>query len=329
MFAQGGNFATTIRPFQDGRIPKGETDNLAKAGKWLTPRKPYFTSSLPVSDTALWIGSVLYREEQEPIGLWPGLESALKIREQAAKYSPPRTFDSTKVGNGLEDVLMEHHLAFDIIPSGGSFDNYSLIVLQDTIGMDDATANRLRDFVENGGHLLAEGHASLVDDNASKRHNFALADVLGVDFQEYSPHVDGHYFSISDSEAAKDIPDYPLLIEGGAVLIRSRTATTLAWLTFPSANRLQLRTSGAHNSPGPKSSFPAITRNKFGKGQAIYIAAGLGRHITLRGDQEPWTKQLAANLMRSLIGAPLYNTDAPPAVEWSSIVKVIATSCIF
>ena len=95
-------------------VSLGETDNLAKAGQWLTPRRPYFVSLQPVSDAALWIGSALYREEQEATGLWPGLDQLLKIRTQAAKYSPPYDVDSEKVANGLEDALMQHHFAFDI-----------------------------------------------------------------------------------------------------------------------------------------------------------------------------------------------------------------------
>ena len=169
--------------------------------------------------------------------------------------------------------------------------------------------------MENGGNLLAEGHASLVDETGNKRPNFALADVFGIDFRDYSPHVTGNYLSISDSEAGKGIPDYPLLVEGGAILTNATSAKTLARLTFPSANRLELRTAGAHNSPGKMSEFPAVTWNTFGKGQAIYIAAGIGKHISLRGDQEPWTKQLVANLMQRLVRDPLYQTDAPPAVE--------------
>jgi hypothetical protein len=35
----------------------------------------------------------------------------------------------------------------------------------------------------------------------------------------------------------------------------------------------------------------------------------------MRGDVEPWTKQLAANLVRELVARPLYRTDAPVGVE--------------
>jgi hypothetical protein len=55
--------------------------------------------------------------------------------------------------------------------------------------------------------------------------------------------------------------------------------------------------------------------NRFGEGQAIYVAAGIGRHITLRESAEPWTKRLVANWARGLIPDSLYRADASPGVE--------------
>jgi hypothetical protein len=324
IFSQGGNFSTTVRPFQNGVLAKGETDNLTKAGQWVKKRKPFFVNTESVADAAIWIGPMLEARDgvqplEPPEGLWPGLSQFLKLPEDAGidggMIYNPHVPNLRKPGNGLENALLEHHIPFDLLPPKGEFDKYQLVVLQDGVCMDYGVAERLRHFVKNGGTLLAEGHASLLDERGDKHADFVLADVLGLNFKGYSPHVDANYLTVSEPSVATDLPDYPLNVEGGAILVKTTTARVLGRLVYPAANRMEYRTLEAHNCPGETTPHPAITSNRFGKGEAVYVAAALGRHILLRGDMEPWTKQLAANLVRHLVSRPLYRTDAPAGVE--------------
>ena len=321
--SQGGNFATTVRPSQNGFLSKGETDNLAKAGQWIKKRKPYFVNTESVADAAIWIGPMIYARTDsanplEPATkIWPGLDQFLKLPEGSGPNGGMvyDHHDMDRPSNGLNEVLSEHHISFDLLPPETQFDKYQLVVLQDGVCMDDTVAEKLRRFVGNGGALLAEGHASLLDERGDKHDNFLLADVFGLNFDGYSPHVDANYLGITDSSVTAELPEHPLIVEGGAILVKTTTARPLGWLVYPAANRLDYRTLGAHNCPGETTTHPGIVRNHYGKGEAIYVAAGLGRHILLRGCVEPWTKQVGANLVQALVARPLYRTDAPPEVE--------------
>jgi Beta-galactosidase trimerisation domain/Alpha-L-fucosidase len=322
IFSQGGNFATSIRPFQSGLLTKGETDNLVQAGQWIKKRKPYFPNTVSVADAAIWFGPMVavrngVQPLEPPAELWPGLQQFLKLPMDPGDNGG-MIYDRylyRKPGNGLENSLLEHHIPFDVLPPEDDFDKYQVVILQDGVCMDDTVAQKLRRYVDNGGTLLAEGHASLLNEAAAKRTDFALADVFGLSYTGYSPHVDVHYLAIADARVASGLPDHPLLVEGGSILVKTSTARPLGWLVYPAANRLEYRTLGAHNSPGDTTSHPAITRNRFGKGEAIYVAVPLGRHIMLRGSVDPWTKQLTANLVRELVARPLYRTDAPAGME--------------
>lgn len=55
-----------------------------------------------------------------------------------------------------------------------------LLILPDLAVMSDAQCRMVRQFVENGGSLLATGYTSLFDADGCLRSNFGLADLLGV-----------------------------------------------------------------------------------------------------------------------------------------------------
>src|SRR5208337_2884727 len=120
VFSQGGNFATSVRPFQNGLLTKGETDNLAKAGQWITKRKPYFVNNESVADAAIWIGPMLATRNgiqplEPPAGLWPGLQQFLKLPEFGGG-TVAYDYHLDKPDNGIENALLEHHISFDLLP---------------------------------------------------------------------------------------------------------------------------------------------------------------------------------------------------------------------
>jgi hypothetical protein len=211
--------------------------------------------------------------------------------------------------------MREAHVAYALLPPGASFVHDQVLVLQDNVELDEETAQSIRDFVLKGGNLLAEGHASLIDAQGRRRSNFILADVLGVDFEGYSPHVDANYIGGLESQTENPAWTGPVLVEGGALQVRLTTARKLAPLIYPARNAKIYKTWTEHNSPGEETPYPAVTINKFGKGEATYVALPLGWHISRRGNVESRTKRLAAHLIQRLIPDPLFRTTAPPAVE--------------
>ena len=60
---------------------------------------------------------------------------------------------------------------------------YKVLVLPNTACLDDAQVAAIEQFVRNGGGLVASLDTSLFDEFGNPRKNFALGDVLGVDYR--------------------------------------------------------------------------------------------------------------------------------------------------
>lgn len=94
---------------------------------------------------------------------------------------------SRKVTDATAQVLMQHQIPFryvfsDRLGEQGGLDGLSMLILAHVLPMSDATAQKIRDFVEKGGALLATGRSSLYDESMRQRKEYALADLFDVSF---------------------------------------------------------------------------------------------------------------------------------------------------
>jgi hypothetical protein len=121
-----------------------------------------------------------------------------------------------------------------------------MLLLPETALLDTGLAGDIREYVRNGGTLLAFGHASLFDEMARQRNNSMLNDVFGVDLAGYLP---GYKQFVRGSEIASS-----LRLNPPAVAVKPTTGKVLA--TWASAG-----------------DTPAIIENRFGKGKVIYVSA--------------------------------------------------------
>ena len=70
---------------------------------------------------------------------------------------------------------------WDLTPEALS--RYAVLVLPNAAALSDAQTAAVRSYVQAGGGLVATGETSLCDELGRRRRDFALADVLGVDYQ--------------------------------------------------------------------------------------------------------------------------------------------------
>jgi beta-galactosidase len=131
-----------------------------------------------------------------------------------------------------------------------SLSSYKLVVVPADYVMDAASAKALRDYVSGGGTVLMTAFSAKVDEHGlwfDTPLPGRLSDVFGLRTAQFYSPAETPEFELEGKTVKASIPYYEVL--------EPQTAQTLA--TFS-------------NIPGH---LPAITVNKYGKGQAIYLAA--------------------------------------------------------
>ena len=162
-------------------------------------------------------------------------------------------------------ALADQGITADVVPVAGPWDEYDAVVLPSLTIIDGPTAERVREYVANGGKLFATYYTGLADE---KDHVYlggypgAISDVVGVRIEEFAP-LDGRgeyngaidHLDLSNGTVAYDFAD----------VITSTADTARVLATFKADPWTGLDGS------------PAITVNEYGDGKAAYVGARLGR----------------------------------------------------
>jgi len=207
---------------------------------------------------------------------------------------------------------------------------YKVLILPNTASLDDRQSAAIADFVKNGGGLVASLDTSLFDEFGTPRKNFALAEVMGVDYRglpDATPidrNVDVNFaLSIGPDywEKRKNSFDFrmvantfldqgtlqryiglePVTFKGPAVRVATRADAKIV-------GTIQSKTA----IPGQDS--PAMISHTYGKGKVVYFAAGLDAGYYLYS--YPYQRLALERAIRWV--API---EAP--------VKVVAPMCVY
>ena len=301
--SHGGSFGLGVTVIPNGDMPVGELEIIADAAGFLREREPWFGPQPTAANVQILIQPFRPANEFEP----PEKPPQAPRLPRGGSHHVREVRDADAVANGLWDALREHHVSFDFVHEYQDLDRSSIDVLflQGNARLTDEVCERVRQFVAQGGSVIAEGHASLLDGNGDRRDDFRLADVLGVHFSGYTGAWDANYLQLDAPELATGLPRYPLLIAGVAIDVRTDGADVLARVIPPigGEQRVDHHTGALYNPPGAVSSSPAITSHAFGRGRAVYVAHDLGAYITRRRDVDPWAKRLVVNLLNLAPGS--------------------------
>jgi len=195
-------------------------------------------------------------------------------------------------------TVMDHYHAFwkrgqgvDIVDSTGDLTAYKLVVAPMLYMLRDSMAQRLADFVENGGTLVMTYWSGLVDASdlcfLGGWPGGPLREVMGIRDEEIDALRPGETNTLVPTPAAGLAGPYEVHELCG--LIHAETATVLA----------------AYGEDF-YASRPALTVNEHGKGRAFYMAA--------RTDQA-FLDDFYAMVTRSLDIAPALAADLPHGVS--------------
>lgn len=213
---------------------------------------------------------------------------------------------------GAYGLLFRAGLAFDVVTDLDltMLSRYSALVIPTGACLSDGTAESIREFVRNGGTVIADSETSLYTETFTKRDDFQLADVLGIDFNgTYRRYGTHDYFAMEPSadvfrdDGVKRLPA-PLV----ALDVSPRDGAEVMARLFPP---IPGRYAGRPEKPG----YVFMVKNQFGKGCAYYLA---GTFFELyRGYGITHYKKLIKSILAQHHAPAVELLDAPESVEFT------------
>lgn len=297
--AHGGTLTVGVYPGPDGSIDEETLRPIQGVGRWIRECRTLFERACSVSDVC-----VLWNEESYQA-------ASLELGERVELLSGDRSMQ------GVHSTLVSNHSQFDICPTWAvTLHKYKLVILPERLVTDEVLDERLREYVRQGGQLLVLHQASAIDRLGRLKSDFGLADTMGVELRgewaEATPYVRLHHDAFT-----AELPRMPLLMRGRALEVQPVSASVLA--TF--VPELAPRTSEVYmwptiyNGPGPDTSVPAITVNRYGEGTCVYVAYPLASNVAQRALLDPTPRRLLANIIEFCLPDPVLRTNAPALVE--------------
>jgi hypothetical protein len=206
---------------------------------------------------------------------------------------------------------------------------YEALVLPEVDVLSDAHAEIIREWVKQGGTLVASHLCGLWDEKRQIRANFALADVLGVDYageeRKYAYTADGVmrpgnftsiYLVSSGNPLAKMLSVSTVGLPGSYVKLKRTTGGEVMRYRLPF-----MVEDIPHNHwfnwgpppPGTESAGTAVAYNKFGKGQSLYLGVPIFWAVNSRLH---WIRDWIPELMRQLVKNPIAELRPEPHTEF-------------
>lgn len=251
-------------------------------------------------------------------------------------YRTPAPEGDTFAGaiRGVESVLLSSHIPYDFIPDDqltpARLARYRVIILPNVRCLGDAELTALRDYVRQGGGLLATFATSLFDAAGTARPDFGLADVFGCSFTGSiaDTRKDTYQFILDRDHpvVAADARETELLLTYGRTLLcRAHPAAHVVCTHVPTVNNQPPEKAWV---PAWSREFPTLIDHQFGRGRCVYFANqpdqnsfDLG-HPDVRRPLERAVRHLASGEL------PIVETTAPTSVHLG-LTRSLATPSEF
>ncbi len=150
-----------------------------------------------------------------------------------------------------------------------------VVFMSDCSVIHPEEAQAIRDYVANGGTLIATYRTSLFSPDDGKLDDFQLADVFGVHAIGKTDCSLSYIKPVDDTILAGVTSEYPIMIDSDQMIVSTEAdAEVLAHITLPISHRLEIHHFGSaiSNPPLVETDHPSIVVHNYGKGKVIYIA---------------------------------------------------------
>ena len=176
---------------------------------------------------------------------------------------------------GWYDMLKRNHIVFDLIDdyylAHRDLSKYDVVLLPNVSCMSDAEIDNVRRYVAEGGKIVATFDTSMYDEFGYRRDDMALKDVFGIrEIVRKEVLKRDHIRVERDNRYMKDIDDSFI------------AAPHYCIYAVPEANaeshlRFREKMKSVYADIPPELPYPFIIKNRYGKGESIYIAGTVGQ----------------------------------------------------
>jgi hypothetical protein len=249
-------------------------------------------------------------------------EMAAQKRPRDFRYSVLGALENLTYSGRPVESLPEFRLTPELLR------RLDTLVLPEVECLSDAHAAMIAQWACEGGTLVASYKCGLKDENHQPRANFPLAEVLGVDYaseeRKYAYDEKGEprpaaittYLESAGHPLAAMIGKKTVGLPGSFLHVKPTTAQEVMHYRLPfmveDIPHQQWYNWGSP-PPGAEIAGPAVTLNKFGKGQAIYIGAPI---FWAMKDRPYWIRQWIPGLLRELVPNPIVDLRLEPFSEY-------------
>ncbi len=301
--ANGGAyfFIDAINP--DGTLNKSVYEMFGRIDKRLKPFKELISSHQPTlaADCVLYFSMSSLVDQKD---------SGIHLRKFAESGSNMDARDNPVVAEltGVSVILNRMKMPYRVATKPEQISGAKTLIVNNCGYLSKEEVSSIREFVQEGGTLIATGLTSLFNLNGDSTGDLALADVFGVNYtgEITDPY---NYIALENNDYISNNLPVPCVKEFTATVL-NRIALT----DYP-CNDATEYASIHSNPPGKISDFAGITINQYGKGQCIYIASSFMR---LRQHSQ---QLFAESLFEKYINPPQVTASPLPACVELTVLK--------
>lgn len=212
-----------------------------------------------------------------------------------------------EAAKGAARALKENHIPFGVIGTKNLKDlrKYKVLILPNVLKLEEAEANYIREYVENGGSVYASGFTAPE----------LLAGLFGISYEGET--VEKFTYMSPTSKGISLIPGvsrkYPLTVYTSQLKVKALNLDeVMATVTLPYTNPHDTgKFASIHsNPPGIETGYPSLIYRQYGNGKVIWSAAPIEEYnVDLH-------KSIFATIVTTLAAEPFtFEVKAHPSVE--------------
>ena len=274
-------------------------------------------AALLVSESSRLLYGVPGKRSEVPIGSWigSGVDTSDVSRLPPGERRLPAHMESAV---GVFRAAMEDHLPLDVVTEAdvedrASLARYRVLILPNAACLSEAALGTVRQFVRDGGGLVALQESSLCDEFGSRRSDFGLAEIFGASFvgtKDFSARWPNYPAVTEITLAAHEVTSDPVV--RGNYRYRSDRLNYIGWAADV---RLQGGAKTVATRLADPAAVPFLILAEPGKGRSAYFAADLGQAYFIAPYQ--YQRRLITRAIRWAAGgaAPPVAVEAPMCVQ--------------